>query len=312
MTIQEKLSSFDVEEPRLHVFHEGMFAKLYNESAFLFTEHVRRYKVNVTDCKRGRYYSLGFPFFALDEVFGENSEWIQTEISEDYRIYGAPALGFDAQEYDAWCREAERAAAEADARKAARTPKAANAAPQCVPGRKAGILLPFSRRPARRIRCALSLPTCCASAWRAPRRWSACCSCNRFKRDAMAHYQNLPVFKDAYDLLLRVYTVSRTFQRDFRYTIGEDLKKVLMEMMLCLFRANRSREKLCEVASCREHIEEVKIYLRILHDLKQLSLKQYVLLCERAEAISKQLAAWDKYLTKKSVVPKDENLSNDD
>ena len=130
MTIQEKLSSFDVEEPRLHVFHEGMFAKLYNESAFLFTEHVRRYKVNVTDCKRGRYYSLGFPFFALDEVFGENSEWIQTEISEDYRIYGAPALGFDAQEYDAWCREAERAAAEADARKAARTPKAANAAPQ--------------------------------------------------------------------------------------------------------------------------------------------------------------------------------------
>ena len=94
----------------------------------------------------------------------------------------------------------------------------------------------------------------------------------------MAHYQNLPVFKDAYDLLLRVYTVSRTFQRDFRYTIGEDLKKVLMTMMLCLFRANRSREKLCEVASCREHVEQVKIYLRILHDLKQLSLKQYVLL----------------------------------
>ena len=128
----------------------------------------------------------------------------------------------------------------------------------------------------------------------------------------MAHYQNLPVFKDAYDLLQSVYTVSRTFQRDFRYTIGEDLKKVLMTMMLCLFRANRSREKLCEVASCREHDEQVKIYLRILHDLKQLSLKQYVLLSERAEAISKQLAAWDKYLTKKSVVPKDENLSNDD
>lgn len=71
----------------MHVFHEGMFAKLYNESAFLFTEHVRRYKVNVTDCKRGRYYSLGFPFFALDEVFGENSEWIQTEISEEFSSF---------------------------------------------------------------------------------------------------------------------------------------------------------------------------------------------------------------------------------
>ena len=92
MTIQEKLSSFDVEEPRLHVFHEGMFAKLYNESAFLFTEHVRRYKVNVTDCKRGRYYSLGFPFFALDEVFGENSEWIQTEVRSGKEGGDTPAI----------------------------------------------------------------------------------------------------------------------------------------------------------------------------------------------------------------------------
>ena len=61
----------------------------------------------------------------------------------------------------------------------------------------------------------------------------------------------------------------------------------------------------------QEHIEEVKIYLRILHDLKQLSLKQYVLLCERAEAISKQLAAWDKYLTKNAVVRRDGGESND-
>lgn len=112
----------------------------------------------------------------------------------------------------------------------------------------------------------------------------------------MAHYQNLPVFKDAYDLLLRIYTVGRTFQRDYRYTVGEDLKKTLMAMMISLFRANRSHEKLDEVTLCREQIEQVKIYLRILHDLKQLSLKQYVVLVERAESVSKQLAAWDTYL----------------
>lgn len=119
----------------------------------------------------------------------------------------------------------------------------------------------------------------------------------------MAHYQNLPVFRDSYDLLLRVYTVGRTFQRDFRYTLGEDLKKVLMTMMLCLFRANRHRGKLGDVAACREHIEQVKIYLRMLHDLKQLSLKQYVLLSERAESVSKQLAAWDRYLSKNASGP---------
>ena len=45
--------------------------------------------------------------------------------------------------------------------------------------------------------------------------------------------------------------------------------------------------------------------------IQLLSLKQYVLLCERAEAISKQLAAWDKYLTKNAVVRRDGGESND-
>lgn len=130
MTIQEKLSSFDAAQPRMHVFHEGMFAKLYNESAFLFTKHVRRYKVNVTDCKRGRYYSLGFPFFSLDEVFGGGSDWLTTEVTPDYRICGNPALEFDGQEYAAWCAEADRVAAEANAHRGVRTAKAAKAAPQ--------------------------------------------------------------------------------------------------------------------------------------------------------------------------------------
>lgn len=125
MTIQEKLQSFDPNEPRIHVFHEGMFAKLYNESAFLFTKHVRRYKVNVTESKRGRHYSLGFPFTLLDELLGDGSGWLETEIDPDYRIYGAPVAAYDAQEYEAWCGEAERAAHEAEAKKAERAKQAA-------------------------------------------------------------------------------------------------------------------------------------------------------------------------------------------
>lgn len=114
----------------------------------------------------------------------------------------------------------------------------------------------------------------------------------------MAHYQSLPVFKEAYDLLLSIFTAARTFQRDFRYTIGEDLKRVMLRLLVTLFRANRTREKAPEVFACRELIEQVKIYLRILHDLKQISMRQYVLLAERAETVSKQLAAWDKYIAK--------------
>ena len=123
MTIQEKLRSFDPEEPRIHVFHEGMFAKLYNESAFLFTKHVRRYKVNVTDSKRGRYYSLGFPFSLLGDLLGGGSGWQETEVDPDYRIYDGSAA-YDAQEYAAWREQAEREAIETEARRAERAGKA--------------------------------------------------------------------------------------------------------------------------------------------------------------------------------------------
>lgn len=123
MTIQEKLRSFDPDKPRMHVFHEGMFAKLYNESAFLFTKHVRRYKVNVTDSKRGRYYSLGFPFSLLGDLLGGESLWQETEVDPDYRIYDGPAA-YDAQQYAAWRDQAEREAIEMEAKRAERAEKA--------------------------------------------------------------------------------------------------------------------------------------------------------------------------------------------
>ena len=41
----------------------------------------------------------------------------------------------------------------------------------------------------------------------------------------MAKYDELPVFKATYDLLLRIYMVSQHWSRDIRYTLGEELKK---------------------------------------------------------------------------------------
>lgn len=43
----------------------------------------------------------------------------------------------------------------------------------------------------------------------------------------MAHYENLPVYKAVYDLLLYVFRIGKNIQRDYRYTLGEDLKKTV-------------------------------------------------------------------------------------
>lgn len=89
----------------------------------------------------------------------------------------------------------------------------------------------------------------------------------------MAIYDNLPVFKQAYDLLLQILRFTSSVQRDFRYTVGETLKKDVIELCLCIYRANASVEKLPQIEAARERMVSIKLMVRVLHDMKQISTK---------------------------------------
>jgi len=52
----------------------------------------------------------------------------------------------------------------------------------------------------------------------------------------MATYNHLPVYKKTYDLLLQLFRLSQNMERDYRYTIGENLKKEVIEMMMSVYR----------------------------------------------------------------------------
>ena len=114
----------------------------------------------------------------------------------------------------------------------------------------------------------------------------------------MALYENLPVYKAAYDMLIACYKFCANMQRDYRYTIGEDLKKGLMTIMVDIYRANATTEKTAVLAEARQKLVVVKLQIRVLRDLKQISIKTYALQAEHIETLSKQLAAWHKYSTK--------------
>ena len=59
----------------------------------------------------------------------------------------------------------------------------------------------------------------------------------------MATYNQLPVYKATYDLLLYVYQIGKNVQRDYRYTLGETLKKDLIMILTLIYRANSTRQK---------------------------------------------------------------------
>ena len=110
----------------------------------------------------------------------------------------------------------------------------------------------------------------------------------------MAQYDQLPVFKKGYDLLLAVYESIGRFGREFKYTLGESLKKESLALIVCIYKANSVFNKAPEIGEAREHLEIIRLYIRISKDLKQISLKRMIFLNEFIESISKQLTGWEK------------------
>jgi len=111
---------------------------------------------------------------------------------------------------------------------------------------------------------------------------------------SMSTYDYLPVYKVSYDLLVELFRFTKDFTREYKFTLGESIKNEVIEMIRNIYRANSSYSKEKIIQSARENIETIRLYLRLLKDLKQVNLEKFVFLNEKIESVSKQLTAWQK------------------
>lgn len=59
----------------------------------------------------------------------------------------------------------------------------------------------------------------------------------------MGLHQELPVYKASYDLLLAIFEFTKNFNKDYKYTVGESLKKETTELLTLIYRANSRKDK---------------------------------------------------------------------
>ena len=114
----------------------------------------------------------------------------------------------------------------------------------------------------------------------------------------MAAYNQLPVYKAGYDLLLELFQLTHNFNREYKYTLGEKLKNEVTDLLTNIYKANKTFTKHELIDKARVNLEIVRLYIRILKDLKQISQNRHVNINERIENISKQLAGWYKSANK--------------
>lgn len=111
----------------------------------------------------------------------------------------------------------------------------------------------------------------------------------------MAIYTNLPVYKSTYRLLLSVVRILPDLPRDCRYSMGQKLREKIMDIIIMVYRANRTRRKLPIIMHIREALVEVQVYLRLMCDMRYISDGQYIDIMEQSVEISKQVSAWSRY-----------------
>lgn len=59
----------------------------------------------------------------------------------------------------------------------------------------------------------------------------------------MAQYKHLPIYKVTYDLLHMITIKTKTFSKDFKYSLGDKIKNECIELVIFIYKANSSKNK---------------------------------------------------------------------
>ncbi len=115
----------------------------------------------------------------------------------------------------------------------------------------------------------------------------------------MALYYNLAVYESSYKLLQIILLETDNFSRQYKYTLGQQMKDEAMIIIKNIYRANKALDKIPALEQARESLEMIRLNLRLVQDFDQLDLKKFVKINQNIEDVSKQLANWENFSRKK-------------
>ncbi len=109
----------------------------------------------------------------------------------------------------------------------------------------------------------------------------------------MAYYENLPIYKKAFELIVCVENAVRNFSRYHKYSIGTDMRHLSRNLVFLIIQANSRQEKVCLLTELRDRSEEMKIMVMVGKEIKAFnSFKQFENVANLAVEISKQSEGW--------------------
>jgi len=108
----------------------------------------------------------------------------------------------------------------------------------------------------------------------------------------MALYYDLPVYRDTYKLILKIFEVTKDFPKEYKYTLGQDMKRDALQLVRSIYRANKSTHKKEHLETFLDEFEILKLEIRLCSDMKVLPYKKQAVLSLLMDGIGKQVTRW--------------------
>ena len=108
----------------------------------------------------------------------------------------------------------------------------------------------------------------------------------------MALYYDLPVFQDVYRMVLLLFQYTTNFPREYKFTLGQDMKRDGIVLVRSIYRANKAREKGQYLDQFLDDFELLKLEIRLSVDLHLMTVKQQAELALLLSSIGKQITGW--------------------
>lgn len=110
----------------------------------------------------------------------------------------------------------------------------------------------------------------------------------------MAIHHQLPIYKQAYALLQLATTITRNMPKDFKASIGGEIRGLCVQSVILIARANAAQDKAPHLTTLLEHIHAAEILFRLSKDMRFISTGQYATAISLTDTIGKQANGWRK------------------
>jgi hypothetical protein len=75
-------------------------------------------------------------------------------------------------------------------------------------------------------------------------------------------------------MVLKIFEYTKDFPKEYKYTLGQDMKRDGIQLVRSIFRANKAKDKREYLETFLDDFEVLKLEIRLCVDMKILSIKK--------------------------------------